>query len=226
MPRNAINLIKVYRKFGIQGCDYHFKICYWLKILALFQFLGIIILCGEPFKSRKNPDCSPTILTFTWSHKSMYVGTTYFVFGIHKTNLFSFWIMKFQSTETDNLCVCGDFLESKVHFTSGRMQLQHEEKWAKRSFLFFKLSLQQLYSFKFRFPCMSTAFISFSSTGRQFVCSKLWIVIIDINVLSFCIYCLVIDLKKGNQEFPDHHTADGGNFLDCNLGIYNAMHGV
>ena len=51
--------------------------------------------------------------------------------------------------------------------------------------------------------------------------------IIDINVISFCIYCLVIDLKKGNLEFPDHHTtADGGNFLDCNLGIYNAMHGV
>ena len=181
-------------------------------------------LRGELFKSRKT--LIVRLLFWRLHDPKEHVGTTYFVFGIHKTNLFSFWIMKFQSTETDNLCVCGDFLESKVHFTSGRMQLQHEEKWAKRSFLFFKLSLQQLYSFKFRFPCMSTAFISFSSTGRQFVCSKLWIVIIDINVLSFCIYCLVIDLKKGNQEFPDHHTADGGNFLDCNLGIYNAMHGV
>ena len=53
MPRNAINLIKFYRKFGIQGCDCHFKIWNWLKILALFQFLGII-LRGEPFKNKSS----------------------------------------------------------------------------------------------------------------------------------------------------------------------------
>jgi len=40
MPRNAINLIKFYIKFGIQGCDCLLKIWYWLKILALFHFIG------------------------------------------------------------------------------------------------------------------------------------------------------------------------------------------
>ena len=38
MSRNATNLLKFYRKLGIQGCAYLFKICYWLKILALFDF--------------------------------------------------------------------------------------------------------------------------------------------------------------------------------------------
>ena len=53
MPRNTTNLIKFYRKFGIQRCDCHFKIWYWLKILALFQFIGE--MRGKcPFRSTKH----------------------------------------------------------------------------------------------------------------------------------------------------------------------------
>ena len=41
MPRNAINLIKVYRKFGIQGCDCHLKIWYFQQMRAISGFIGV-----------------------------------------------------------------------------------------------------------------------------------------------------------------------------------------
>ena len=47
MPRNATNLLKFYRKFGIQWCDCFLKIWYWLKILALFYFEWLLLLIGR-----------------------------------------------------------------------------------------------------------------------------------------------------------------------------------
>ena len=52
MPRNATNLIKFYRKFGIQEGDFCSKICYWLKILALFRLIGFT-RCDRRFRGSK-----------------------------------------------------------------------------------------------------------------------------------------------------------------------------